>query len=72
MTTIRFNATSPACRSSGAPEGQVACPTNAVAAASLAGIIKRVCKFSLAIAPFMVVARIIALKIAIWMQRFNV
>jgi hypothetical protein len=73
MTAIRFN-TAPhaACRSSHAPEGQEACPTNAVAAASPVEMIKRVCKFSLAIVLFMVVAGIIALKIAIWMQRFNV
>jgi hypothetical protein len=71
MTAIRFN-TAPhaACSSSHAPEGQEACPTNAVA--SPVEMIKRVCKFSLAIVLFMVVAGIIALKIAIWMQRFNV
>jgi hypothetical protein len=52
--------------------GREACPTNAVAAASPVEMIKRVCKFSLAIVLVMVVAGIIALKIAMWMRRFNV
>jgi hypothetical protein len=52
--------------------GREACPTNAVAAASPVEMIKQVCKFSLAIVLVMVVAGIIALKIAMWMRRFNV
>jgi hypothetical protein len=35
-------------------------------------MIERVCKFSLAIVLFMVVAGIVALKIPIWIRRFNV
>jgi hypothetical protein len=47
-------------------------PPMRFAAASPVEMIKRVCKFSLAIVLFMVVAGIIALKIAMWMRRFNV